>query len=209
MKLYLSSIRIPTPHDLAQLLGKPLNKSTVAFIPNAQDYYSERARDCKVKDCTDYFKSLGLNVAIVDLREYGDVTTLESKLVGHDLIWAMGGNTFCLRYEMKRSGFDGAIEDLLTEGIVFGGDSAGALVAGISIGGIESVDIPQFAEEVIEEGLNLVPFVVLPHVDNPEFAEVIPKVRKIYQDKHGLIELKDSQAVIFDKGKHWIVEAQK
>lgn len=69
-----------------------------------------------------------------------------------------GGNTFSLRYEMKRSGFEGAIRQLLDDGIVYGGDSARALVAGLSIAGIESVDRPEFAEEIINEGLGLCSF---------------------------------------------------
>lgn len=148
---------------------------------------------------------LGLKVAVVDLRNFNDSMALKKHLSHYDLMWAMGGNTFCLRYEMKRSGFDEAIEDLLTKGIVYGGDSAGALVAGRAINGIESADAPEFAEKVISEGLKLVPYIVLPHADNPEFADVVRTVRALHQDK-GLIELNDSQAVIFDSGKHWVVE---
>jgi hypothetical protein len=35
MKLYLSSYRIPTPNDLAQLLGKLFNEVSVALVPFA------------------------------------------------------------------------------------------------------------------------------------------------------------------------------
>ena len=208
MKLYLSSIRIPTPDDLAKLLGKSLQGASVALVPNAQDYYSKRARDFKVGDLVGYMEQLGLEVEAVDLRDYNDAESLKKKLAGHDITWAMGGNTFVLRYEMRRSGFEKIIKELLEAGIVYGGDSAGALAAGLSIGGIELADEPQFAEEVIEDGLELVPFVVLPHLDNPEFADVVPIVRELHQGRNELVELKDSQAVIFDGDKHWIVEAQ-
>ncbi|MDB5179302.1 MAG: putative peptidase [Patescibacteria group bacterium] len=205
MKLYLSSIDIPTPDDLAGLLGKPLGGATVALIPNAQDYYSQRARDYKVAKRIAAFELLGFTVDAVDLREYSDAAALKERLAGHDLVWAMGGNTFCLRYEMRRSGFEDIISGLLAEGAVYGGDSAGALVMGLSIGGIESADIPQFAEEVIEEGLKLVPYVVLPHSDNAEFAEAVSTVRGRHPGGTELIELRDSQAVIFNDGSHRIV----
>lgn len=206
MKLYLSSYRIPTPDDLALLLDKPLDKVSVALIPNAKDYYVERARAFKVNDLVTYMQQLGLNVEVVDLRDYNEADTLKKRLAGHDLIWAMGGNTYMLRYEMRRSGFEKVVGGLLDAGIVFGGDSAGALVAGRSIAGVETADEPEFAEELIKDGLGLVPFAILPHVDNPEFAQVLPIFRSMHQGKNEIIELKDSQAVIFDGEAHRIVE---
>lgn len=197
MKLYLSSVRIPSPDDLAALLGKSLNATSVALIPNSKDCFVERARNYLVNDIVTYMKQLGLNVEIIDLREYDDVKELEQKLASRDLIWAMGGNTFSLRYEMKRSGFDKIIRPLVDGGVVYGGDSAGALVAGLSIAGIESADRPEFAEEIIEDGLGLVPFFVLPHVDGPSYANVVPVFRELHKDGN-ILELKDSQAAIFD-----------
>lgn len=207
MKLYLSSIDIPTPNDLAELLGKPLIGASIAVLPNAQDYYSERARTYKNNECAEKLKALGLKVETIDLRNYDDAAELKQKLQAFDLVWARGGNTFCLRYEMRRSGFDKIIKGLLQAGTVYGGDSAGALVAGISISGIESADTPEFAIEVIKEGLGLVPFVVLPHTDNLEFEEAAQMVRNINKDKNSVIELKDNQAVVFDGESHRIVNA--
>lgn len=207
MKLYLSSYRIPTPDRLAKLLGKKsLKDVTVALIPNAKDYYSKRAWNFKVGDLVNYMEQLGMKVHIVDLRDYDQANVLKDKLAAFDLIWAMGGNTYVLRYEMQRSGFDKIIAELLHNGVVYGGDSAGALVAGQSIAGVESADEPEFAEELIKKGLDLIPFVVLPHVDNPEFANVLPIFRGIHQDRN-IIELKDSQAVIFEDGKHRVIKA--
>ena len=208
MKLYLSSYRIPTPSDLAQLLGKPLEQVMVALIPNAKDYYVDRARDFKVGDLVSYMKELGLKVEVVDLRSYDNPDRLKEKLAHYDLVWAMGGNTYMLRYEMRRSGFEDVIKELLNGGVVYGGDSAGALVAGTSIAGVESADEPEFAEEVIEEGLGLAPFAILPHVDNPEFADVLPIFKKLHQDKHEIVELEDSQAVIFEGKDRRIVEGK-
>jgi len=205
MKRYISSYRIPTPDDLARLLGKPLDKVSVAVIPNAKDYYAERARNLKVAELVRYMEELGLHVEVVDLRDYDNPETLKEKLAVHDLIWAMGGNTYMLRYEMRRSGFEAIIKELMENGVVYGGDSAGALVAGTSIAGVESADEPEFAEEVIEDGLQLVPFAILPHVDNPEFVDVLPVFRNLHQS---VIELKDSQAVIFNGEDHRIVEGK-
>lgn len=204
MKLFLSSYRIPVPSELAQLLQKPLQQTKVALIPNAKDYYAERPRDLKVNDLVAYMEQLGLAATVVDLRTYDKAEALKRQLADYDLIWAMGGNTYMLRYEMRRSGFEDVIRDLLEMGVVYGGDSAGALVAGLSIAGVEAADEPEFAEKLITEGLGLVPCVILPHVDNPEFTDVLPTFRNLHKDKD-IIELKDSQAVIFDNNIRRII----
>lgn len=204
MKLYLSSYRIPNQESLAGLLGTPIAGTTVALIPNAKDYYSQRAWDFKVNELVQYMEQFGLRVDIVDLKEYSDAATLKEKLATYKLIWAMGGNTYMLRYEMRRSGFDQIIGELLEKDIVYGGDSAGALVAGQSIEGVELADEPAFAEKIIPEGLGLVPFVILPHVDNPDFANVMPVFKNTHKERE-IIELKDSEAVVFDGSKHYIV----
>jgi dipeptidase E len=209
MKLYLSSKSIPSPRDLAALIGKPIDAISVALIPNSKDFFAEHARNYLVNDFVTYMKQLGLNVEVVDLRDYSHDDVLKQKLASYDLIWAMGGNTFNLRYEMKRSGFEKIIRELLDEGVVYGGDSAGALVAGISIAGVESADKPQFAEEVITEGLDLVPFFFLPHADSPGYAHVVPVFKRLHQDSGNIIELKDSQVAIFNGDSHQIINSKE
>lgn len=209
MKLYLSSYRIPTPQDLFELIGKNPAQITVALIPNAKDYYAKRARDFRVNDMAEYLKSLLLQVAIVDLRDYEDEVQLEKKLLEYGIIWAMGGNTFCLRYEMKRSGFENIIQNVLAKGVVYGGDSAGAAVAGVNLKGIELADEPEFAEEVIWDGLNLIPNYILPHVGNETFGDTIEQIKQAQSDKSLLIELTDSQAYVFNNGVGQVVDGEK
>ncbi len=203
MKLYLSSYRIPTPDALAKLLGKPLDTVKVALVTNAKDYYIERAKRFKVAEVVQYLDQLGMQVTPFDLRQYRDATRIKKDIMGYDLVWFMGGNTYMLRYAMRRSGFDEIIHELLEQGIVYGGESAGALVAGVSIAGVESADEPSFAETVITEGLNLVPFAILPHIDNPDFA-MVPEIFRALHTNTPIIELTDNQAVIFENDIYYI-----
>ena len=205
MKLYLSSKSIASPDELAKLVGKNLDSISVALIPNSKDFLAERARNFLINEFMTFMQQLGLNVEIVDLREYSDVNKLKEKLAGYDLVWAMGGNTFNLRYEMRRSGFESIIRELLEVGVVYGGDSAGATVAGISLQGIEFADKPQFAEEIITEGLNLVPYFFLPHVDSPAYAHIVPAFDDLHKGSENIIKLKDSQAFIADGDSHRLI----
>lgn len=207
MKLYLTSYRIPVPEKLFELVGKSPTETRIAIIPNAKDYYSERAWSVKLRETKEYLAKLGLKADIVDLRNHRNAEELEKLLSSYDLLWVSGGNTFCLRDEMQKSGFDKIIKELLNQGLVYAGDSAGACVVGRTLRGLESADDPEFTESILWDGLNLLPNFILPHTDNPMFAEDIQAAREIYKNDPSLLELTDSQALIIDGDKREVVTA--
>ena len=205
MKLFLTSYRIPAPEDLFKLVNKKPSEISVAIIPNAKDYYAERARNFKINEMTEFIANFGMKPELLDLREYNDATSLKEKLAEKQLIWVSGGNTFCLRYEMKRSGFDKVIDDILSAGVVYAGESAGACVAGTTLKGLEGADEPAFAEDQVWEGLNLLPNFVLPHADNPMFADDTKQTLELYKNDPKLITLNDNQALVVDNGQSRVV----
>ena len=71
---------------------------------------------------------------------------------------------------MKASGADKIITELVKQGKVYSGASAAAVVAGPTLRHFDALDDPNEAREVIWEGLHLVDFVVIPHVDNEAFG---------------------------------------
>lgn len=199
MKLYLTSYRIPTPDDLKDLLKKDFSQVRVATIANAKDYLAERARNVKIEESHADLEVLGFkNIEEVDLREFRDAEKLKTKLASFDFIWVMGGNTFCLMHEIKQSGFDKVINEVLDRGVVYGGESAGACAAGNSLKGIELADNPLFSESVILDGLGLIDKYILPHADNVAFADTTESIREIQKDSKKLIELKDSETLVID-----------
>ncbi len=208
MKLFLASYRIQAPKELATLVGKKPTATRVALIPNAQDYYATRARGIKIQEVQAYLEGFGYKTEVVDLRDFKQGAVLQERLLGYDMLWMAGGNTFCLRYEMRRSGFETIAKDLLEAGVVYGGESAGAVVAGTSLHGIENMDEPAFAEAVIWKGLNLVPKFVLPHSDNLEYADAIPAVLEQYQNNSDMVLLKDSEALVVDGEIRRVVAAE-
>jgi dipeptidase E len=193
------------PENLFNLTGKPPEEIRTAVISNAKDYYSERARAVKLRETQDYLAGLGLESDIVDLREHRDTEALRKLLSGYDLLWVGGGNTFCLRDEMQKSGFDKIIRQLLNENLVYAGESAGACVAGTNLRGLESADNPEFTETILWEGLSLLPNFILPHADNPMFATDIEAAREAYKDDPSLLELTDSQALVVDGSKRELI----
>jgi dipeptidase E len=205
MKLYLSSYRVPTPSDLAALLPKPLTECRTAIIPNAKDYQLPELRAQKTDELSDYLNRLGMKSEVVDLRDYDSPEQLKTAFVNYDLIWANGGNTFVLRSEMHRSGFDQIINGLLADGKVYGGESAGAIVAGVTLEGFEIGDDPDETEEVLWEGLGLTDKIIAPHIDNPDFIEYTNHIKKLYATDSRIIYLGDRQAFVVNGTEHKIV----
>jgi len=171
MRLYLSSYRLgDSAGALLALLG---SGARAAIISNALDHIPAAARAsyrAEINDPVADFAALGIAAEELDLRDYFDAPLrLETALANFDLVWAMGGNTFILRRAMAQSGFDTVIADLLRrDAIVYGGFSAGAVVAAPSLGGIELMDDPNevppgYDPEVVWQGLGLIDYAIVPH----------------------------------------------
>lgn len=207
MKLYLSSYRIPNITALQDLLGARFADIRVAHIPNSKDYYIKRVKDIVSKEVVAFIQSIGfLNVETIDLQDHRNEQSLKETLQKFDLIWVAGGNTFCLREEMQKSGFENIIFDLLEEGIAYVGESAGSIVAGNSLKGIEFVDNPNFAKTAIWKGMDLTPQYILPHAGSESFGQAIEKAKAQYADNSDIIELTDQQALVVNGDSNQIVE---
>ena len=174
MRLYLSSYRFGDRIDL--LLGMLPQGARAGVISNAADLIPRADRENylrTVHNPAEELRSHGLDVSDLDLRSYfGQPDALESDLAKLDLVWVVGGNTFLLRRAMRQSGFDTLIGKFLeSDRLVYGGFSAGAIVACPDLRGIDLMDEPAKIAEgydpaVIWEGLNLVPFHIVPHYDS-------------------------------------------
>ncbi|HEV7455011.1 MAG TPA: Type 1 glutamine amidotransferase-like domain-containing protein [Candidatus Saccharimonadales bacterium] len=195
MKLYLSSYRIPDLGVLVALIGKQPDKTHVALISNAKDYYAPRAKAVKVRAVVTDLEACGFKVDVIDLYDYRNpAAKLTEKLQEYDMLWVMGGNTFCLREAMRHSEFDKIIKGVVDGGVVFAGESAGACIAGTDLHGIELADDAEFAETVIWDGLGLAPHCFIPHADNAEFGAVIRQVAQSRANDPSVVMLNDNQA---------------
>lgn len=206
MKLYLSSFRIPDLKALIGLVGKQPDETRLALIPNAKDYYATRARAIKTREAAEYLEELGFIVTVIDLLDYhGNPEGLRAALLQNDLIWVRGGNTFCLREAMRLSAFDEVIKDVLAQGVVYGGESAGACVAGTDIHGVELGDDPEFAETVIWEGLHLTPHYFMPHADNEMFRDFTEQMAQDRGDDPATVILNDDQVWVESGGVRQVI----
>jgi dipeptidase E len=209
MKLYLSSYRIPDPQVLTDLLGKSPRQTKVALIPNAKDYYAPRARAFKARQIQAALRAYGFNSTVVDLNDFPGAGELKETLLRYDMLWCMGGNTFCLREAMAKSGFDAVIHEVIAAGVVYAGESAGTCVAGTDLRGIEHADEVEFAEKTIWKGLKLSDHYFLPHADNEEFLSAAEAILKQRGADPRLVALNDTQAWIRNGNEEWKITATK
>lgn len=209
MRLFLSSFRFG---DHAQQLVRLARGSRkAAVIANACDELGEHDRQIRVRQEIGLLEELGFSAGEIDLRTYfhgaGKQQRLSSLLSMVGLVWVRGGNTFVLRRAMKASGFDLLITDLLKrDAIAYGGYSAGACVCGPSLTGTDMVDDPGttprgYGTDVIWEGLNLVPYFIVPHYRSilPESAEVEKLVQYYAANNIPFKALRDEDVIIVDR----------
>ena len=173
MRLFLSSDKFGNRLDLLVGLAGP--GARVAVISNALDLVPPASRETYARTVHDPVAELnaaGLIASVLDLRDYfGAPERLEPVLAACDMVWATGGNAFLLRRAMRQSGFDRIAPPLIqADKLAYGGWSAGAVVACPSLKGIEYMDDPNeiapgYDSAPVFEGLDLIPFHLVPHYD--------------------------------------------
>jgi len=207
MRLYLSSYRLgDTPGDLVTLMR---GGTRALVIANALDTIPAERREvyrATVYDPAAEFARLGIDAELLDLRQAGTPAELRARLETCDLVWVMGGNSFVLRRAMRMSGFETVIAPLLADdALVYGGFSAGAVVATPTLRGIELMDdpygVPQgYDPEIVWDGLNLVDFSIVPHFesDHPEATQA--KATTLRLERLGLAyrTLRDGEVIMVD-----------
>ncbi len=199
VKLMLSSVALSPAQAqaLAALVGKQAHEVNVAIITNAADPDGATLPMWALKNYG-VLQSSGFQVETVDLRKYRDkLQDLQKLLTSKDVIWFGGGNTFYLRWLLKDLGLDKFIIGLAETGKVYGGESAGAILAGPTLKYFEAADDMHVVPEVIKDGLRLTQFVVVPHMDSEEYAGVVAKInQQLKDDKFTTVPLNDGQALV-------------
>lgn len=201
MKLYLSSYRIPDLKKFSSFVGGKPSDIKVGLILNAKDCKSTKDRSDKLKEMLGYFSEFGFQIDEIDLREYFNNDGLGEKLKDYDVIWVDGGNTYMLRWAIVQCCGEKAILDALESGVVYGGDSAGAIIVGPTLKYFDEADDPTVVPKTMYDGLGLIDFAVLPHWASEGFGEANKVVkRKLEEDGYKTIKLTDKEFLLVEGG---------
>jgi dipeptidase E len=207
-KLFLYSMRLTGLHHklLEELVGKNAGDICFACIENAADVIE--GSENWVPGIRQSLIDRGYQVETIDLRKFmNNKNALAEKFERSDVIWVCGGHTYYLRWILKASGADELIKKQVAGGKVYAGWSAGAIVAGPTTKYFDMMgDDPDEAPEIIYDGMNLTDNVIIPHIDNTDFAEGAVKANEaLIKAGFKTIRLKDDQACIMNGNEPMII----
>ncbi len=198
MKLFLCSLGINSKEALQTLFAKPLSEIRCGVIKNPMDLKTLEKRKFLYGLVDSSFVELGINKIDIDLREYeGKSKELKDVINDLDMLWITGGNVFYLRWLIKKVEFGPILLNAVKGGLVYGGDSAGALVVCPTLKYLDMVDDTSQIPEVIFKGLNIIDFIPLPHWDNVDFKSKLIEIReKLENDGFKVLVFGDKQSVV-------------
>jgi len=195
--LLLSSGRF-LKNDLTNIISKPLSELKVAHIINASKGkgvgsldHLERVRQV-FRDNNCYFEDLDLDGMNED--------QLREKLKNFNAVFVNGGSTFYLLKSIRESGFDKVIKELLPQGFIYMGASAGSYVACPTIEMATWKHQDKYDHYGLTDftAMNLVPFLMTVHYV-PEYHDLLKE--KIKNAGYSTKVLSDEQAILI-KGKN-------
>lgn len=193
MKLFLSSLASETLDLVIHLLPDKPNNLNLAFIPTAADPYGNEPMPWMDAD-HDKLTSMGFSVTDYDLK-HKDVDTLRKDLSQFQVIFVAGGNTFYLLNEIKKSGFDIVIKELLDKGVVYIGASAGSMIMGPDLKHLTTIDHPEQVPELTDYScVGLIKERIVPHFGREKYAARHTQLQKDWGDK--ILMLRDDQVLI-------------
>lgn len=200
MKLFLCSLGITNKDALQTLFYKPLSEIKCGVIKNPMDLKDEEKRKFLYGLVDKGFVSFGINKTDIDLREFENKQEELQALISQlDMLWITGGNVFYLRKLIKKVQFENILINAIKNGLVYGGDSAGALIISPTLKYLDAVDDISQISEVIYDGLNVIDFVPLPHWDNEDFKHKLVGIKNnLEKDGYKVTIYGDKQTIVIN-----------
>ena len=169
-------------NEFKGLFNKSMEDLKMLYIPLAADV--EEGNKSWVNK--EFETILNLGITKENILEYR--MNYELDINDFDLIYMLGGNTYYLLSEIRKSGFDKKIEEALNRGVVYVGSSAGSIIMGNTIA--TSRDENKYIEDLT--GLKYLNGIIIPHANKRK--EYIDEQIKKYSDR--IYAISDMQGII-------------
>ena len=178
----------------------------VLFIPTAGNVEEYRGY---IDEALQAFADLGFQVEVLDIAAC-DRETAQAKIFQSKLLYVSGGNTFYLLQELKKKQLLSLIKEQIADGMVYVGESAGAVITAEDIDYIRLMDDKEVAGELFDTvALKEADFYLLPHVGEEPFAESAQATLDTYSDQLNLLPLNNRQAVLVEGEEVKVLEEDK
>jgi len=205
MKLFLAS-EAKNPKSLKKLeeyIGGFKNK-TITYIPTAAN--GEGWESWKQGGSWNLIQTLGAKINLVLLEEHRN-SSVVNLIKGKDIIWFAGGSAGYLLYWLRRCELADHLKEILAEGTIYVGSSAGSMITYKNINLVSwYIGENEPGAEVIP-GLNLVDFEIYPHYEDKLFTEI--KTRYLKSKGKKLYLLKNDEVIIVEDGNIKIIGEER
>lgn len=192
MEILLMSYLAGTKNITKKYLSKmDLNK--ILFIPTAGNVepYTEY-----IDEGIEMLRSLGYELEIIDISKF-DEDYLKDRVSMTKCICISGGNTFYLLQELKKKNLVDLLFKRIKEGLLYIGESAGAIIMSKSIEYNQIMDDKNIAIDLDDYmGVNVFDHYVLPHLGEYPFEETAQKTLDTYQDEIPLVPINNHEAIL-------------
>lgn len=198
--IFLTSQASEVLEKIVPFLPKKPEELRVVFIPTAGNPYLPNTP--WLEQDRSKLVELGFSVNDFDL-EGKNMEETKVAIDNADIIFVGGGNTFYLLDRAKESGFIEAVRDAVAQGKIYIGSSAGSALASPDIKYVELFDEPTPQSLQDTTALSLVKFRILPHFDNPRYAELHAKVLADYDSEDSPLKPAKDTEFILSNGDTW------
>ncbi|MFZ1987555.1 MAG: Type 1 glutamine amidotransferase-like domain-containing protein [Minisyncoccia bacterium] len=213
MKLLLTSGGLSNQaiaDTLFEMVGKRPEDTSLCFIPTASNIETDD-KGWLIDDLANIKKQGFKSIAIADISAVPE-SIWKPQLENADVLFFEGGNTYHLMRWINKSGLVKILPELLKTR-VYVGLSAGSMVTGPDLAlRLSQVIYGEDLEEKNMDGLGLVDFYFLPHLNSPFFPERMEEnankvanevSKKIYfLDDQSALEVIDGKVRIVGGGKY-------
>lgn len=192
-KLFLSSSFSDVAEHFQSFVQEECAGKTVTFIPTASmvekvNFYVGSAKKA--------FKKMGIIIDELDISKT-PIEVIEEKIINNEYIYMSGGNTFYLLQELKKTGADKLIANLINKGKVFIGESAGSMILAQNIEYVKLMDDCSKGKELDNyDSLGVINFSPVPHYTNFPFKKAVEKIITEYSSILDLYPITNKQAII-------------
>lgn len=202
MKLFLTSYLAGTKKLAGKFLSE-MKPKEIVFIPTAANVEEYRGY---VDEAIAAFQEMGIQLKMLDVEKYESDYLIEV-LKECQCLYVSGGNTFYLLQELKRKELCAVITKRVSEGMLYIGESAGAIIVSKDIAYNQIMDDKTVAKELTDySGLNLFDRCILPHYGEFPFEESAALTLEKYKDSLNLLPINNRQAVIVRGNEYEIRE---
>ncbi|PGH22107.1 peptidase S51 [Fusobacterium polymorphum] len=191
--LFLCSYFTGVKDTFKDFMNNDTKGKKALFIPTAN---IDEETKFLVDEAKEVFKSLGMEVEDLEISKL-DEKTIKNKIEKANYLYVGGGNTFYLLQELKRKNLIDFIKNRVNSGMVYIGESAGAIITSKDTEYSDLMDDVSIAKDLKEySGLNLVDFYIVPHLNEFPFEESSKQIVEKYKDILNIIAINNSQAII-------------